>query len=312
MPIHRVLSRAVALGSLATFSIVFSASTSLADESAPPSPQTVTIGVDHADPANQQPEAGRVFEYTDFFSRNLSVHSGDTVDFQASPGSFHVITLARSEEVARKVYPVGYTDNDDPKGPNGALKIVNGPGQFAITGGSVHGGGTIVTDPAAPPPCGMASLGQVPCTFTGSKDIEVSPLAGFGQTGPAQQDLRYTVTAAEGTYTYFCSIHPGMRGTLTVVGSDEETSTQAGIDKASAKQFARDQKSALKAEADANEVHYSGDDPGKFKGEEQHGWAPDVGKEGSEEGHEASEKSFEGKGEQEYATALGWHDCLHC
>jgi len=31
MPIHRALSRAVALGSLATFSMVFSAGTSLAD-----------------------------------------------------------------------------------------------------------------------------------------------------------------------------------------------------------------------------------------------------------------------------------------
>jgi hypothetical protein len=46
-------------------------------------------------------------------------------------------------------------------------------------------------------------------------------------------------------------------------------------------------------------VEDSGDDAGKFKGEEQHGWAPDVGKEGSEEGHQASEKSFEGKGDQE-------------
>src|SRR5438270_105818 len=149
MPIQRALSRAVALGSFAAFSIVFSAGTSLAEESAPP-PQAVTIGVDHVDPANQQPEKGRVFEYTDFFSRNVSIHSGDTIDFQVAPGGFHVITLAKSEDVARSVYPVGYTDKDDPKGPNGARKIVNGPGQFAITGGSTQGGGTIVTDPTAP------------------------------------------------------------------------------------------------------------------------------------------------------------------
>ena len=246
MPIHRALSRAIALGSLATFTLVSSAGSSLAEESAPPPPQTITVGVDHADPANQQPEKGRVFEYTDFFSRNVSIHSGDTIDFQVAPGGFHVITLAKSEDVARSVYPVGYTDKDDPKGPNGARKIVNGPGQFAITGGS------IVTDPTAPPPCGMAAFGQAPCTFSGPKDIEVSPLAGFGPTGPAQQDLKYTVTAGEGTYTYFCSIHPGMRGTLTVVGSDEEPSTQAEIDAASARQFARDRKAALAACTAAN------------------------------------------------------------
>ena len=45
----------------------------------PAAPQPLVIGVDHADPANQQPERGRNFEYTDFFSRDASVHSGDTV-----------------------------------------------------------------------------------------------------------------------------------------------------------------------------------------------------------------------------------------
>jgi hypothetical protein len=30
-----------------------------------------------------------------------------------------------------------------------------------------------------------------------------------------------------------------------------------------------------------------------FEGEEQHGWAPDAGKQGTEEGHEASKKAFQ-------------------
>jgi plastocyanin len=263
MPIHRLWSRAIALGSLAAFTVVVSASSSLAEESAPPpAPQTITVGVDHADPANQQPDKGRVFEYTDFFSRDVSIHSGDTIDFQVAPGAFHIVALAKSETKARSVYPVGYADKDDPKGPNGALKLVNGPGGFPVLGGSTSGGGTIITDPTAPPPCGYVALGQAPCGFSGPKDIEINQMVGFGQTGPVQNDVKWTVTAPEGNYTMFCTIHPGMRGSLHVVGADEAASTQAEIDAASARQFARDQKAALAAEADANEVRYTGDDPG--------------------------------------------------
>src|SRR5947209_897617 len=41
-------------------------------------PQALVIGVDHIDLDNQRPDLGRVFEYTDFFSREASVHTGDT------------------------------------------------------------------------------------------------------------------------------------------------------------------------------------------------------------------------------------------
>jgi hypothetical protein len=42
----------------------------------------------------------------------------------------------------------------------------------------------------------------------------------------------------------------------------------------------------------------SGEDPSRFEGEE-HGWSPDVGQEGSEEGHEATKKSIQGGGKAE-------------
>jgi hypothetical protein len=66
------------------------------------SSQTLIIGVDHLDLANQQPQNGRVFEYTDFFTRAVTVHTGDTLDLQAAPGSFHIVALAADETVARK------------------------------------------------------------------------------------------------------------------------------------------------------------------------------------------------------------------
>src|SRR3989454_770245 len=108
----------------------------------------LVIGVDHADFANQQPQAGRLFEYTDFFSRQATIHTGDTIDFRSAPGSFHIVALARTELWARSTYPVALADNDgggltDIATGSGTNKLVFGPSNFPITGGSHHGGGTI-------------------------------------------------------------------------------------------------------------------------------------------------------------------------
>jgi hypothetical protein len=45
-------------------------------------------------------------------------------------------------------------------------------------------------------------------------------------------------------------------------------------------------------------IEDSGKDAGRFKGEEQHGWAPDVGTEGNPEGREAADKAFEGESKE--------------
>src|SRR5689334_24575691 len=126
--------------------------------------QPLVIGVDHADPANQQPEAGRVFEYTDFFSREASIHSGDTVDFRFAPGSFHVIALAPSEAAGRSTYPLAFLDTEDPQVAPGTgfPKIVLGPGNGPIHGGSTSGGGQ-VGGPNDLPTCGLTAAGQKPC-----------------------------------------------------------------------------------------------------------------------------------------------------
>jgi hypothetical protein len=41
-------------------------------------------------------------------------------------------------------------------------------------------------------------------------------------------------------------------------------------------------------------IEDSGEEVKERTGPDKHGWAPDVGKEGSAEGHEASEKSLQG------------------
>src|SRR5689334_3169525 len=65
---------------------------------------TLKIGVGHTDPDNQQfsdrigspISGGRVWSYTDFFTREVTVSSGTTLDFQTPPDEFHVVALASS------------------------------------------------------------------------------------------------------------------------------------------------------------------------------------------------------------------------
>jgi plastocyanin len=234
-----------------------------------PTPQTLTIGVDWADPANQQPNAGRVFEYTDFFSRQVTIHSGDTLDFKAAPGSFHIVALASSEAVARTVYPVALADADrdgaDIAIGSGTDKVIFGPSNFPITGGSTHGGGSIAFNNGfGPPVCGVAAFGEKPCTFAGADDIEViGPTPGFDATGaPAFVDQLVTVSAPAGDYDYFCYIHPGMRGKLRVGDSNARTTSQAEISSASNIQFTVDRALGLGLERAANHVSFSGGKPG--------------------------------------------------
>src|ERR1700687_3281555 len=76
-------------------------------------PQPLVIGVDHLDMANQRPDQGRIISYTDYFARDVSIHSGDTLDFRYAPGALHVVALAASEDTARAVYPLASLDSED-------------------------------------------------------------------------------------------------------------------------------------------------------------------------------------------------------
>src|SRR5712692_8200558 len=183
----------------------------------------LVIGVDHGAFANQQPlpPFHRLFEYTDFFSRQVTIHTGDTIDFRSAPGSFHIVALARTELWARSIYPVALADNDG-GGPtdiatgSGTNKLAFGPSNFPITGGSHHGGGTIdFTRGFGPPACGVALLGEAACTFSGGQDVEVlgpelgidyaNPSPGFN---PGFADQLVNINSQPGRYHYFCHIPP--------------------------------------------------------------------------------------------------------
>jgi plastocyanin len=226
------------------------------------SARTLVIGVDHLDIANQQPEKGRLFEYTDFFTREVRIHQGDTLDFRYAPGSFHIIAVAREEELARKTYPIALLDRDDPNAIGSGLKKIElGPSNGPITQGNEQKGGGQVGTAQDPPFCGVTSK----CIFTGDNDVEStgSGIATFDAQGnPIPADWKVQINATPGEYNYLCFVHPGMQGRFTVVDRDDRVTTQDQINDRSEVQFKADQREGLDAEADANVVRFSGGAPG--------------------------------------------------
>lgn len=256
--------RTIAVGGLLIAGLSGTSSSSLAGATAVP----ITILVDHVDQANQQPFApfNRLFEYTDFFARSVTVHQGDTIDFQAQPGSFHIVALAADQAAARRAYPTNPLDTDNPDAPGSGLpKIGFGTGNFPVTGGSVHGGGAIARNNGkGPPVCGAVEFGEAPCRFRGGADVEViGPTVGYNfQQQPATINQNVVIDAVPGTYTYFDMLHPGMTGTVQVVAAGHAVTTQAQIDTQSATQFAADRTQALSVESALNGLPDTPGDPG--------------------------------------------------
>jgi plastocyanin len=232
------------------------------------SPQTLVIGVDHVDAANQSLSDHRWFEYTDFFARDVKLHQGDVLDFRFAPGNFgHAKALAPDQAVARQVYPLAIADTDDPASiATGQPKLLSGPGGFAITNGSTHGGGQIGTDPnGGDRACGVAPLPV--CTFKGGDDIEAAGrVAGTDSVtdNPVTVDWQIQIdpTTPVGDYAFLCFFHPGMQGHFKVVDGNAPTSLQAAVDARANTQFEIDRAQASAAETSANVTHFKGGAPG--------------------------------------------------
>ena len=238
----------------------------------------LSVGVDNLDFGTQNPPAGRVFEYTDFFTgqtsgtaadRVINVHQGDVVAFTAAPFSFHIVGLAANEAAARAAYPVVLADTDGSVSKaTGLPKLILGPSNFPITGGSAAGGGFIdFSRPNGPPDCGIYEIGESVCRFAGGNDVEVAgpntgvdwpTLLSTGRFVPAFSSWNIQVNAPVGTYHFFCFIHPGMRGTVNVSTGPRTTITPAAV----ATQLADDKAGALSAEAAVSSPSFTGGAPG--------------------------------------------------
>jgi plastocyanin len=187
------------------------------------------------------------------------------VNFQTQPFSFHIVTLAADEEAARKAYPIVALRPHDPAVGTGLPKISFGDGAFPVTGGSVHGGGIVSKDKGkGPPACGAVQFGQPPCTFAGGDAVEViGPTVGWDlEQRPATIDQHVIIDAPAGEYAYFDMLHPGMRGTLTVVPDDQPVTSQAEVDEASARQFHEARIEAMALESFLNRLDLTRGAPG--------------------------------------------------
>ncbi len=188
---------------------------------------TFTIGVDHSTPT------GHNFEYVDYFPRSgVAVRSGDTLDFQwaNTPDGLHTATLLATATTPNAKWganPLAVPDPDD-----GGTQLQINPAIGAPT-----------FPPAGTPAPGACGNAAAPCTFDGTADLN------SGAT-PTNSGAHFVVkiTAAPGTYSYVCLIHPGMLGSFTVVGPQVQGSTPAGVATAATAQGRSDTEGALDAE----------------------------------------------------------------
>lgn len=157
------------------------------------------------------PERPRApYEFTRYYPDVMQVHRGQTVrwDFVGSGvNGFHTVTFSDAGATMRRP---DFVRPDEL------------PGSIATTQGWSAGSG-----------CGRA--GSAPCAL----DASTSWLS----SGPPMLDrspFRVTIDLPAGSYSYFCTIHPTMRGQVDVVDDADPIPTQAEIDADVAHEVAQD------------------------------------------------------------------------
>ena len=210
-------------------------------------PSTFVIGVDHFDPANQQIgpngqplDGGKIFEYTDFFTRSVQVHQGDIIDFRVALPDHLIQVTPGAEASSRQLFPLFIPDEENAIA-SGGPKVILGPAVLSELGGGVQ-------------------------TCGGSAAQPCDPATGFALTsfpnGPTS-DWFVAINASPGaSFSYFCHLHPGMRGTVTVVASGTTVQSQSDLNTAAGSQFAADKAEAEAAYASAQVPSFTGGAPG--------------------------------------------------
>ena len=211
------------------------------------SPQTFTIGVDHFDPPNQEIGAdgspkpgGKIFEYPDFFTRAVQVHKGDILDFRITVPD-HLVQVATDEGAARSQFPLFFPDEENALG-SGGPKVLLGPAVLSSFGPFQT--------------CGASAAPDQVCDPTRGPAITAFP------NGPNSDWFVAINTDPGTTFTYFCHLHPGMRGTVSVVSDTTNIQDQAAINQSADTQFATDKAEAETAYANAQVPTFTGGAPG--------------------------------------------------
>ena len=156
--------------------------------------RTVIVGAD-----DSTPNAPAQFEANRFLRKTLTIHSGDTVRWRFR--AFHTVTVPASGQA-----PPPFTV----------------PTGFAVAGANDAAGKPFWFNGTQPllqpnPQVALATKGS---TYTG-RAYRNSGLPALPNAKPYR--LRFT---RAGTYTYFCAVHPGMRGTVRVVARGKRIPSQ--------------------------------------------------------------------------------------
>jgi plastocyanin len=145
-----------------------------------------------AKPASDAKAFQKIFaDVNDFFPHGVTIHAGDSVQF--NPTGFHDVNFPK-----KRGKPVGLL------APAGTTSGINDAAGAAFW---FNGQLQLGFSPALGPP----GLFGKKATYTGAKALESGlPLS--------EQPKSFTVKFPKaGTYTYYCNVHAGMKGTVKVV-----------------------------------------------------------------------------------------------
>ncbi len=162
-------------------------------------------------------DAARSADLDGYYPRNAIVREGDTLTFRFA--GFHTV-----------VFPARGTKPPGPIAPVGAPTPAT-------------------NDPAGAPYwfVGQPLLGLNPAAFvpTAAKAVNGSRTVSSG--APAGNNPRFTVSfPRRGTYTYYCALHPEMKGKVTVLPKNRTPPSGAVQKRAAAEQLAADKKAAIR------------------------------------------------------------------
>ncbi len=208
---------------VALFSTVLAASLLAQSAVAVVTPATYRLQLD------AKPPKGENWAFLRFFPASLTVHQDDIVNaaWAGAAGAPHTATIVPDGNAN-----VWREENQGPGGPQDPTQF---PWALQVPDQSVGGDDQqLDVNPAvaAPsnPTCGTSVN---PCPFDGTGVLN----SGLQFSAPGAQPKFYVqVTAAPGTYSFLCLLHPGMQIALNVVSSGTTIPTPADVKAKAAKQ----------------------------------------------------------------------------
>jgi plastocyanin len=188
------------------------ATTAVALLAAPSAAHAATKTVDMGLPLSQQKTFNNMgTDVNDFFPHGVTIHAGDSVKFV--PTGFHDVDLPAKGKKPQALLVTGAP-------VSGSLDAANSPFWF-------NGQPSVGFNPAV---AGATGLGKR-FTYTGKKGLVSGlPLSNH----PKPMTVKF---AKAGTYTYYCDVHPGMKGTVRVLSKHRRIPTAKQDRKALKKQL---------------------------------------------------------------------------